>query len=66
MSKHRENESLLSKGMSKHISSVSMLGKGVSQLWSEKPKMRKAGSHIGAREAPRSHRGVMHSHLIDS
>ena len=25
--------------------SVSMLGKGVSQLWSKKPKMRKAGSH---------------------
>ena len=43
-----------------------MIGKGVSQLWSKKPKMQKAGSHIGAREASRSYRGVMHSHLIDS
>ena len=63
MSKHRENESLLSKGMSKQ--SVSMIDKGVSQLWSKKPKMQKAGSHIDDREAFRGHRGVMHSHLID-
>ena len=42
-----------------------MLGKGVSQLWSKKPKMWKVGSHIGDREAFRSHREVMHSHLID-
>ena len=31
------------------LRSVSMIGKGVSQLWSKKPKMRKAGSHIGDR-----------------
>ena len=64
MSKHRKNDSLLSKGMSKHISLHAW--KGVSQLWSKKPKMRKAGSHIGDREAFRSHRGVIHSHLMDS
>ena len=36
-----------------------MIGKGVSQLWSKKPKMQKAGSHIGDREAFRSQGGVV-------
>ena len=43
-----------------------MIGKGVSDLLSKIPKMRKGGSNIDDREAPRSQGGVMHSHLMDS